>query len=268
MAEVFTADLSETAQVRKLYADVTARLGPPDLIVNNASVFENDKVSRFDENLFDRHFAIHLKAPAILAEAMANGLPDGREGLIVNIIDQRVWKLTPRFFSYTLSKSALWTATQTMAQALAVKSGCRTRPASTACSTTDGDVLYVGKARSLKKRVTNYTRPRPFQPHHAHDRPDGGDGVRHHAHRDRSAAAGSQPDQAAAPALQRAAARRQVVSLHPDGRRSRGARIFKHRGRATRKGDYFGPFASPARSTARSTRCRRRSSAHLLRQRL
>jgi NAD(P)-dependent dehydrogenase (short-subunit alcohol dehydrogenase family) len=119
MAEVFTADLSETAQVRKLYADVTARLGPPDLIVNNASVFENDKVSRFDENLFDRHFAIHLKAPAILAEAMANGLPDGREGLIVNIIDQRVWKLTPRFFSYTLSKSALWTATQTMAQALA-----------------------------------------------------------------------------------------------------------------------------------------------------
>lgn len=118
-AEVFIADLSETAQVRKLYADVTARLGSPDLIVNNASVFEDDDVSRFNEDLFDKHFAIHLKAPAILAEAMANGLSDGREGLIVNIIDQRVWKLTPRFFSYTLSKSALWTATQTMAQALA-----------------------------------------------------------------------------------------------------------------------------------------------------
>ncbi|EDQ33844.1 Dehydrogenase with different specificity [Hoeflea phototrophica DFL-43] len=118
-AEVFTADLSETAQVRKLYADVVAHLGSPELIVNNASVFEDDEVSRFDEDLFDRHFAIHLKAPAILAEAMANGLPDGREGLIVNIIDQRVWRLTPRFFSYTLSKSALWTATQTMAQALA-----------------------------------------------------------------------------------------------------------------------------------------------------
>jgi NAD(P)-dependent dehydrogenase (short-subunit alcohol dehydrogenase family) len=55
----------------------------------------------------------------MLAEAMANGLPEDGEGLIVNIIDQRVWKLTPRFFSYTLSKSALWTATQTMAQALA-----------------------------------------------------------------------------------------------------------------------------------------------------
>lgn len=118
-AEVFTAELSETAQVRKLYADVVAHLGSPELIVNNASVFEDDEVSRFDEDLFDRHFAIHLKAPAILAEAMANGLPDGREGLIVNIIDQRVWRLTPRFFSYTLSKSALWTATQTMAQALA-----------------------------------------------------------------------------------------------------------------------------------------------------
>jgi NAD(P)-dependent dehydrogenase (short-subunit alcohol dehydrogenase family) len=118
-AEVFIADLSESAQARKLYAEVTARMGSPDLIVNNASVFEDDDVSRFDEALFDLHFAIHLKAPAILAEAMANGLPEGREGLIVNIIDQRVWKLTPRFFSYTLSKSALWTATQTMAQALA-----------------------------------------------------------------------------------------------------------------------------------------------------
>ena len=83
-------------------------------------MFQDDDVRDFNEELFDKHFAIHLKAPAILAEAMAAAnLPDDREGLIVNIIDQRVWKLTPRFFSYTLSKAALWTATQTMAQALA-----------------------------------------------------------------------------------------------------------------------------------------------------
>lgn len=119
VAEVFLADLSDGKAVRQLHKDVTARMGAPDIIVNNASVFEDDDVREFDEDLFDKHFAIHLKAPAILAEAMAANLPEGGDGLIVNIIDQRVWKLTPRFFSYTLSKSALWTATQTMAQALA-----------------------------------------------------------------------------------------------------------------------------------------------------
>ncbi|WP_417407776.1 SDR family oxidoreductase [Hoeflea sp.] len=119
IAEVFLADLSDGNAVRALHDRVSGQLGAPDIIVNNASVFEDDDVRNFDEERFDRHFAIHLKAPAILAEAMAASLPDDREGLIVNIIDQRVWKLTPRFFSYTLSKAALWTATQTMAQALA-----------------------------------------------------------------------------------------------------------------------------------------------------
>lgn len=119
VAEVFLADLSDGKATRRLHDEVTARLGPPDIIVNNASVFVDDDVCDFDEEKFDRHFALHLKAPAILAEAMAANLPDGRDGLIVNIIDQRVWKLTPRYFSYTLSKAALWTATQTMAQALA-----------------------------------------------------------------------------------------------------------------------------------------------------
>lgn len=119
LADVFLADLSDSAAVRRLHADVTRALGPLDLLVNNASVFREDSVADFDEAEFDRHFAIHLKAPVILAEAMANTLLKGRNGLIVNIIDQRVWRLTPKFFSYTLSKSALWTATQTMAQALA-----------------------------------------------------------------------------------------------------------------------------------------------------
>lgn len=119
VADVFLADLSDSEAVRNLYPEVRKRLGTPDIIVNNASVFEADEVRNFDEERFDRHFAIHVKAPAILAEAMAAGLPDGQDGLIVNIIDQRVWSLTPRFFSYTLSKATLWTATQTMAQALA-----------------------------------------------------------------------------------------------------------------------------------------------------
>lgn len=119
VAEVFLADLSDSEAVRRLYPEVSKRLGAPGVIVNNASVFEADEVCSFDEERFDRHFAIHVKAPALLAEAMAAGLPDAHDGLIVNIIDQRVWKLTPRYFSYTLSKATLWTATQTMAQALA-----------------------------------------------------------------------------------------------------------------------------------------------------
>ncbi|MEM5473355.1 SDR family oxidoreductase [Hoeflea sp. AS60] len=119
VAEVFLADLSEGKAARELYKNVATRMGAPVIIVNNASVFEDDDVRDFDEELFDRHFAIHVKAPAILAQSMATSLADDQEGLIVNIIDQRVWKLTPRFFSYTLSKAALWTATQTMAQALA-----------------------------------------------------------------------------------------------------------------------------------------------------
>lgn len=119
VAEVFIADLSESTATHQLHRDISTRLGWPGIIVNNASIFEDDNVRAFDEALFDRHFAVHLKAPVMLAEAMAAGLPHDGDGLIVNIIDQRVWKLTPRFFSYTLSKSALWTATQTMAQALA-----------------------------------------------------------------------------------------------------------------------------------------------------
>ena len=119
VAEVFLADLSDMNAVRDLHAQVADRMSRPEIIVNNASMFEDDDVRAFDEELFDRHFAVHVKAPAVLAEAMAGALPDSGEGLIVNIIDQRVWKLTPRFFSYTLSKSALWTATRTMAQALA-----------------------------------------------------------------------------------------------------------------------------------------------------
>ena len=86
---------------------------------NNASLFEADAASAFDARLFDQHMAVNLRAPLQLASDFAAQLPEGREGLIVNLLDQRVWRLNPHFFSYTLTKSALWTATQTMAQAFA-----------------------------------------------------------------------------------------------------------------------------------------------------
>ena len=111
-----TADLADP--------DIGARLiggapGPVTLLVNCASQFEDDRIETLEAEGFDATLAANLRAPVLLAQAFAAALPPGREGLIVNITDQRVWRLTPRFFSYTLSKAALWTATQTLAQALA-----------------------------------------------------------------------------------------------------------------------------------------------------
>ncbi|MER8443434.1 SDR family oxidoreductase [Mesorhizobium sp. M1066] len=117
-AAVVAADLTDIDAVGDLVGQAQAALGPIPLLVNNASLFEDDSVLDFDWRAWDRHFAVHVKAPALLAQNFARALPAGQEGLIVNMIDQRVWRPTPRYFSYALSKSTLWTATQMMAQAL------------------------------------------------------------------------------------------------------------------------------------------------------
>jgi len=119
-AVAVTADLTDAEETGALVEAAAAALGRPiALLVNNASVFVDDDATAIDTEKWDTHFALHARAPVMLGGAMAAALPEGRHGLIVNMIDQRVWKLTPRFFSYTLSKSTLWTATRTMAQALA-----------------------------------------------------------------------------------------------------------------------------------------------------
>jgi NAD(P)-dependent dehydrogenase (short-subunit alcohol dehydrogenase family) len=117
-AAVIAADLTDMDAVGDLVGQAEAALGPLSLLVNNASLFEDDSVLDFDWRAWDRHFAVHVKAPALLAQNFARALPEGQEGLIVNMIDQRVWRPTPRYFSYALSKSTLWTATQMMAQSL------------------------------------------------------------------------------------------------------------------------------------------------------
>lgn len=117
-AAVVEADLSDADAVAGLVTKAAALLGPVGLLVNNASAFEPDSVADFDWDTWDRHFALHLKAPVMLTRQLAAGLPHDAEGLVVNVIDERVLRLNPRYFSYTLSKAALWTATQTMAQAL------------------------------------------------------------------------------------------------------------------------------------------------------
>jgi NAD(P)-dependent dehydrogenase (short-subunit alcohol dehydrogenase family) len=118
-AEVVEADLGDAATLAGLVRRARAALGTLTLLVNNASVFEPDDIGSLDEALWERHFRINLRAPVFLARDFADQVPEGGEGAIVNVIDQRVWNPTPQFFSYTLSKSALFTATQTLAQALA-----------------------------------------------------------------------------------------------------------------------------------------------------
>ncbi|MFH1793748.1 MAG: SDR family oxidoreductase [Pseudomonadota bacterium] len=118
-AAVVPADLTRLDEAVDLVAHAIERLGPIGLLVNSASVFVRDEIGSFEWEVWDAHFAVHVKAPVLLARSLAEALPAGMAGLVVNIIDERVWRPNPHFFSYTLSKSALWDATRTMAQALA-----------------------------------------------------------------------------------------------------------------------------------------------------
>jgi NAD(P)-dependent dehydrogenase (short-subunit alcohol dehydrogenase family) len=113
------ADLCDHGDVQRLVPQATAAVGPLTLLVNNAGEFEPDEIFDLDRAGFDRHFAVNLRAPLFLAQAFAAQAPSGTVSAIVNLTDQRVFKLTPKFFSYTLTKSALATATVTLAQALA-----------------------------------------------------------------------------------------------------------------------------------------------------
>jgi len=119
-ARVVLGDLAEAAAPAKIVA-AAAAFGPLTLLVNNASEFDEDEIATLERERLERTLAINLAAPLFLAQAFAAQAPEGADCSIVNILDQRVLKLTPRFLSYTLSKSALYTATVTLAQALAPK---------------------------------------------------------------------------------------------------------------------------------------------------
>ncbi|MGO9006941.1 MAG: SDR family oxidoreductase [Beijerinckiaceae bacterium] len=116
---VVAADLADPETPARVIAESLAALGPLSLLVNNASAFNDDAAETFELGVWEKHFAVNLRAPVLLAREFAKQVPAGAEASIVNIVDQRVWRPTPQFFSYTLSKSALWTATRTLAQAFA-----------------------------------------------------------------------------------------------------------------------------------------------------
>jgi len=118
-AELLQADLASAESCHTLILDCGSKLGPVSLLINNASLFEEDDINTLSPELWDAHMNINVRAPALLSKSFAKNLPKGEKGQIINMIDQRVWKLTPQFMSYTLSKSALWTLTQQLAQGLA-----------------------------------------------------------------------------------------------------------------------------------------------------
>tara|TARA_B100000886_G_scaffold196726_1_gene135599 strand:+ start:10 stop:765 length:756 start_codon:yes stop_codon:yes gene_type:complete len=112
------ADLSKEKDVYKIIKYSKLKMKYFDCLINNASIFENDKLLNFNSKSWGKHISINLKAPAILSKEFGKNIK-GKNNNIVNIIDQRVYKLTPYFFSYTISKTGLYTLTKTSAMSLA-----------------------------------------------------------------------------------------------------------------------------------------------------
>jgi NAD(P)-dependent dehydrogenase (short-subunit alcohol dehydrogenase family) len=117
-AILIKADLKNRKQVENIFSLAKKELGKIDCLVNNAALFEKDDILNFTSKNWNDHLNINLLAPAILIKNFAKQAPKKTSSNIINIIDQRVFKLTPIFMSYTLSKSALYTLTKTMAMRL------------------------------------------------------------------------------------------------------------------------------------------------------
>ena len=112
------ADLKNSKQTEKIIPLVRKKLGIIDCLVNNAALFERDDIANFSIKSWNDHLNINLLAPAILTKQFAKQASKKSVSNIVNIIDQRIFKLTPFFMSYTISKSGLQTLTKTMAMRL------------------------------------------------------------------------------------------------------------------------------------------------------
>jgi NAD(P)-dependent dehydrogenase (short-subunit alcohol dehydrogenase family) len=118
-AVALAADLADEGAVRELLPRAQQALGPIGCLVNNAAVFAADTVETVTPESWGLHLGVNVRAPFVLIQDFAKRLPKSAGGVVVNLLDQRVWSLTPYFVSYTLSKAGLWTLTQTMALALA-----------------------------------------------------------------------------------------------------------------------------------------------------
>jgi NAD(P)-dependent dehydrogenase (short-subunit alcohol dehydrogenase family) len=118
-AVALQADLTSEDELLGLVQSCAQKLGAPICLINNAARFEWDTIDTLYWAGWQAELDVNLRAPIFLAREFARNLPVDASGCVINMIDQRVWRLTPQFFSYTIAKSALWTATRTLAQALA-----------------------------------------------------------------------------------------------------------------------------------------------------
>jgi NAD(P)-dependent dehydrogenase (short-subunit alcohol dehydrogenase family) len=114
------ADLAREEDVAALLPRATAALGPLGLLVNAASVAENDLALTATRASWDRHFETNLRAPFVLIQALARQLPAEAEGVVVNILDERAWTPRSDFVSHALSQAGLWAATRRLALPLAL----------------------------------------------------------------------------------------------------------------------------------------------------
>ena len=150
------ADLTDERQAIGLIAR-SQGLGPIQVLINNASLFEDDRIETLTPDSWRRHMAVNLQAPILLSQAFAAALPAGMEGVIINLLDQRVLKPNPQFFSYSLSKSALWTATRTLAQALAPRirvNGVGPGPTLPSAHQSDAEFAAEARAIPMQRRAT------------------------------------------------------------------------------------------------------------------
>lgn len=136
-AAAIQADLGDAAETDTLVERAARMLGPVTLLVNNASRFAKDSIDDVTASGWDANMAVNLRAPALLARDMAARLPEGMRGLVVNLVDQKVWNMNPDFLSYTIAKFGLEGLTRALAMALA--------PRVRVCGVAPGLTLRSGK---------------------------------------------------------------------------------------------------------------------------
>jgi NAD(P)-dependent dehydrogenase (short-subunit alcohol dehydrogenase family) len=148
-AAAVQCDLADEADVRQLLPRVGAVLGPVSCVVNNASLFAEDTIATIGMASLQRHMQVNLAAPLLLAQALQAALPDDGRGVLINLLDQKLWNPNPDFLSYTLSKAALKEATTLLAQALAPR--LRVVGIAPGITLTSGDQSDAGFAKAHTK---------------------------------------------------------------------------------------------------------------------